>query len=470
MALRFYNTLTRRKEVFKPLKKGIVTMYSCGPTVYNYAHIGNFRAYVAADLIRRYLLYRGYKVRHVMNITDVDDKTIKGSRRKKTSLGKYTAKYTKAFFDDIETLNVQKADLYPKATDHIGEMVAIVKTLLDKGFAYKGSDGIYFDISKFKDYGKFARLDMTGLKTGARVKQDSYDKEKAYDFALWKFWDEEDGEVYWKTRIGKGRPGWHIECSAMSSKHLGQPFDIHTGGVDLIFPHHQNEIAQSEASAGKQFVRFWLHNEHLIVNGQKMSKSLGNFFTLRDLLKKGYDPMSMRYVLLATHYRQKLDFSETAIRNADNILKRIRDFMAELLALKEDKNALEIGKTIEETKNRFEQAMDDDLNISQAMASIFDMMNKVNRAVAEKNIGKKDARRIYELMLAFDTVLGLNLDVKEQWNTVENAPKMIAKLLEDREQQRKNRNWSAADEIRNRLRKMGFIVQDTDSGPRWRKA
>ena len=322
MVLSFYNTLSKKKEAFKPIKKGSVKMYSCGPTVYNFAHIGNFRAYVVADLIGRYLLYKGYKLRNVMNITDVDDKTIRGSVETHKTLAEYTQEYAEEFFEDIETLNIQKADVYPRATKHIAEMVEIVKKLLKKGYAYKGSDGIYFDITKFKPYGKFAHLDMKGLKTGARVKQDSYDKEYANDFALWKFWDEADGDVYWDTEIGKGRPGWHIECSAMSSAYLGNTFDIHTGGVDLIFPHHQNEIAQSEAANDVKFVNYWLHNEHLVVNGQKMSKSLGNFFTLRDLLAKGYGPISIRYVLLATHYRQRLDFSESAIKKANSTLER----------------------------------------------------------------------------------------------------------------------------------------------------
>lgn len=469
MALRFYNTLTRKKEVFKPIKEGLVKMYTCGPTVYDYAHIGNFRAYIAADLLRRYLLYRGYKLKHVMNVTDVDDKTIKGSREQMVSLKEYTEKYTKAFFEDLDTLNIERADIFPKATTHIGEMVNLVKKLMEKGYAYKGIDGIYYDISKFKDYGKFAQVDMKGLKPGARVSQDNYDKEFANDFALWKFWDKEDGDVYWKTDIGKGRPGWHIECSAMSMTYLGETFDIHTGGVDLIFPHHQNEIAQSEGANGAKFVNYWLHNEHLLVNGQKMSKSLGNFYTLRDLLNKGYNPPSIRYVLLSTHYRQKLDFSEGSIKNADKTLKRIHDFMAELQTVKGDNVSVEIERMVNETKKRFEESMNDDLNISEALAAIFDMMTRVNKAVSEKKIGKINAQRIYGLMLEFDKVLGLKLEEKEQvWHTVGEAQEEIRQLIEKREDFRKKKNWSAADGIRNELRKKDIIVQDTDSGPRWR--
>ncbi|MEM7819165.1 MAG: cysteine--tRNA ligase, partial [Candidatus Aenigmatarchaeota archaeon] len=291
MVLKLFNTLTRKKEVFKPIKKNEVRMYTCGPTVYDFAHIGNFRTYVWQDILKRWLLFKGFKVKHVMNLTDIDDKTIKGAREQGISLREFTEKYIKAFFEDSKTLNLLPADVYPRATEHIREIVELIKILIEKGYAYKGEDGsIYYDISKFKDYGKLSKLKIKELKAGARVKSDSYTKEEAYDFALWKAWDPEDGEVFFETEIGKGRPGWHIECSAMSMKYLGETFDIHTGGVDLIFPHHENEIAQSEAATGKKFVNYWLHAEHLIVEGRKMSKSLGNFYTLRDLLAKGYDP------------------------------------------------------------------------------------------------------------------------------------------------------------------------------------
>src|SRR3989339_892084 len=272
-------------------------MYSCGPTVYDFAHIGNFRAYIVADILKRYLKFKGFKIKHVMNITDVDDKTIKGSIEQKISLNQYTEKYTKAFFEDLRTLNIEPADIFPRATEHIKEMVSMIQKLIMNGLAYKGEDNSwYYDISKFRDYGKLSKLKLGELKEGARVKQDSYEKEQAQDFALWKAYDKDDGDVFWETDLGKGRPGWHIECSAMNMKYLGEEFDIHTGGVDLIFPHHENEIAQSIGSTGKKFVHFWIHNEHLLVNGRKMSKSLGNFYTLRDLLSKNYNPRAIRYL------------------------------------------------------------------------------------------------------------------------------------------------------------------------------
>src|SRR3989338_8353872 len=309
MPLKLYNTLTRKKEVFKPIKDKIVNLYTCGPTIYDYAHIGNFRAYICSDILKRYLKYKGFKVKHIMNITDVDDKTIKGANQQKISLKDYTKKYEKIFFEDIEALNIDKADVFPKATEHIKEMIDLVKKLLKNGIAYKSEDGsIYYDISKFKDYGKLSHTKIKELKEGARVNQDSYEKESANDFALWKAYHEEDGNIFWQTEIGKGRPGWHIECSAMSMKYLGSHFDIHAGGVDLVFPHHENEIAQSEAFTGKKFVNYWFHNEHLLVDGRKMSKSLGNYYTLRDLLTKNYNPKAIRYLLLSTHYRQQLNF------------------------------------------------------------------------------------------------------------------------------------------------------------------
>jgi cysteinyl-tRNA synthetase len=332
MSLKLYNTLTRKKEAFKPIKKGKVGMYVCGPTIYSFAHIGNFRAYMSADILRRWLKFKGFGIKQIMNLTDVDDKTIRDSKRKGISLSKFTAKYSKIFFEDLDTLNIERAERYPKATDHIKEMAALVNALMKKGLAYRGKDAIYYSIEKFKDYGKLAHLEKAQLKPGARVKQDEYDKEHAHDFALWKLWDKDDGNVFWNVEIGgkpsKGRPGWHIECSAMSMKYLGPTFDIHTGGVDLIFPHHQNEIAQSEGATGKPFVRYWLHNEHLLVNGEKMSKSAGNFYTLRDLIKKGHDAMAIRYQLLATHYRQKLNLTDDALKAAKQAVDRLTDFVA----------------------------------------------------------------------------------------------------------------------------------------------
>lgn len=461
--LKFYNTLSRKKEEFKPLNGNEARMYSCGPTVYNYVHLGNLRAYIFVDLVRKYLKYKGFKLKHVMNITDVDDKTIRDSQKEGKSLKEFTEFYTKAFLEDLETLNIEQADILPCATNEIDGMVELVKKLLDKEFAYKTEDGIYFSISKFKDYGKLAKLDLEQLKAGAsgRVKADEYDKENAHDFVLWKFWDAKDGDVFWETEIGKGRPGWHIECSVMSSKYLGQPFDIHTGGVDLIFPHHTNEIAQSEAAEGKKFVNFWLHNAHLIVNGQKMSKSLGNFYTLRDLAEKGYKPMAIRYELLATHYRQKLDFKEDNLKKIPATLQKFSDFLTKLDEAKAEKDNEEVDKLISETKLKFEESLDDDLNISPALAAIFEFMTSVNKIM--DNLSKKDAEKIRKTMLDFDSVLGI------MHTESEDVPEEVKQLAEKRIEARKQKDWDLSDKLRDEIKAKGFIVEDTKDGYRLKK-
>jgi cysteinyl-tRNA synthetase len=460
--LKLYNTLTRKKEPFKELKKGIVTIYSCGPTVYNFAHIGNWRSFIFADILRRYLKYKGYKVKHVMNITDVDDKTIRDSKKKNLSLKKFTENYTKYFFDDMNSLNIEKFEYYPRATENIDEMVKLIKALLKKGYAYKADDGIYFDISKFKDYGKLANLNMKGLKQGARVSNDEYDKKNAKDFALWKFWDKEDGDVFWETDIGKGRPGWHIECSVMSMKYLGKTIDIHTGGVDLIFPHHQNEIAQSEAANDKKFVNYWLHCEHLIVNGKKMSKSLGNFYTLRDILEKGYDARAVRYVLLATHYKQKLNFTFDGIEAAQNVMDRFKDFIIKLKQVS-GKDNKKISRLIKKVKLDFEKAMDDKLNMSKALAKIFDFMRDVNKFLKENKLSKKNADSVIKTMNDFNSVLGV-IDFKE-----EKIDKKIEKLIKEREDARANKDFEKADKIRDDLKKKGIVLEDTPQGVVWKK-
>lgn len=457
--LKLFNTLTRKKETFKPIKKGFVGIYTCGPTVYDYAHIGNFRAYICGDILKRYLKYKGFKVKHIMNITDVDDKTIKGSIKQKISLKEYTEKYAKGFFRDLEALNIDKADTFPKATEHIKEMVNIIKKLLDKKIAYQTKDGIYFDISKFKDYGKLSHTKLKDLEIGKRIKADQYEKEQAQDFALWKFWDKEDGDVFWETEIKKGRPGWHIECSAMSTKYLGQPFDIHGGGIDLIFPHHENEIAQSEAAFDKEMVKYWFHNEHLLVNGKKMSKSLGNFFTLRDLLKKGYNSRAIRYLLLSTHYRQQLNFTEEGIKAAENAVQRLNDFIIKLKSIKKDSSNKKIKKSIQEAKAGFETEMDDDLNISNALAVIFDFVKKINTLIMKDDIGKKDAEEAIKLMEDFDKVIGV-IDFEK-----EKIPETIKKLTQEREKARKEKDYEKADKLRVEIKKKGYDLKDTKEGP-----
>jgi len=398
-----------------------------------------------------------------MNITDVDDKTIKGANKEGISLKEFTSRYEKSFFEDLETLSIDKADVFPRATEHITEMVSIIKKLLDKKIAYKSEDGsAYYDISKFKDYGKLSHTKVRQLKEGARVKQDSYEKEEAKDFALWKSYDKDDGDVFWEAEIGKGRPGWHIECSAMSMKHLGEHFDIHAGGVDLIFPHHENEIAQSEGSTKKKFVNYWFHNEHLLVNGQKMSKSLGNFYTLRDLLNKGYNPRAVRYLLLSANYRVQLNFTEEAVKAAENAVQRLNDFMVKLREIKSNKENNAIKKTIENTKKNFEKAMNDDLNISEALAVIFELVKEINTLMMEGKIGKKNADEIIKLMNDFDKILGI-LGEKDK-----KLPAELKKLIGEREKARKEKDFARADKIRNELKEKGIILEDTKDGVRWK--
>lgn len=459
MALRIYNTLTRKKEMFRPLKPKQVGMYVCGPTVYDFAHIGNFRAYLCADILRRYLEYKGYKVNQIMNLTDVDDKTIKRSQEKGISLKKFTEKYINAFFEDLKTLNIEPAHKFPRATEHIKEMVETIKKLMKKGYAYKAEDNsTYFDVSKFKDYGKLSHINIKELKPGARVSQDEYEKEQANDFALWKAWTKEDGNVFWKTELGKGRPGWHIECSVMSTKYLGQPFDIHAGGVDLIFPHHENEIAQAEASAEKPFVKYWFHNEWLLVEGKKMSKRYGNFYTLRDLLGKSYDARAIRYVLISTHYRQKLDFTFKKLEAAKKSIQRFDDFMIRLKEADEKKPNKKINELIKEAKGKFENAMDDDLNIAKAISAIFDFMHGVNKLT----LSRSDAKKALNLMNSFNKVLGI-LKLKEK-----KLSKSLMGLIKKREQARKKKDWKTADKIREALRKKGIILEDTPKGTRYK--
>lgn len=466
MTLKLFNTLTRKKDVFKPINKKLVGMYSCGPTVYNYPHIGNYRAYLASDLLRRYLEYKGFKVKQVMNLTDVDDKTIRDSQKEGVTLDEFTVKYKKIFFEDLDALNIEKAEYYPEATKHIKEMVELVRALMQKGHAYKGEDGsIYYDISTFKDYGKLAHIKVEELKAGARVNQDEYAKEEASDFVLWKAWDEHDGNVYWQTEIGKGRPGWHLECSAMSMKYLGKTFDMHTGGIDLVFPHHQNEIAQSEGATGKKFVNYWVHNEWLLVEGKKMSKSLGNFYTLRDVINKGYKPKAIRYLLISNHYKQQLNFTFDELKSAESTIEKFRDFILSLKNYKKIKkeNNKKIKSLIEKAKMNFEAAMDDDLNISVALAHIFDFMREINILLAGKEISDKDAKNILDFMFSIDKVLGIMEEKKEE------LPSAIKKLIEERELARKNKDWEKADKIRAELAKKGILLMDTPEGARWKK-
>ena len=467
MTFRLYNTLTRKKEIFRPMDEKLVRFYSCGPTVYDYAHIGNFRAYVCVDLLKRSLRYKGYNIMHVMNITDVDDKIIRKSVQEKKPFREITEHYTNEFFKDLEALRIQKADLYPKATEHIPQMVHIIQQLMKNKHAYRSDDGsVYYNIASFKEYGKLSHSKISSLKAGARVKHDSYDKERAQDFALWKAHDKEDGGIFWQTELGKGRPGWHIECSAMSMQHLGESFDIHAGGVDLIFPHHENEIAQSEGATGKQFAKYWLHNEHLLVDGKKMSKSLGNFYTLRDLTKKGHKPLAIRYFLLSTHYRVQLNLTEEALRAAQQAVDRINDFALRLAPMKHDgagaKPSKEIISLVKGVERDFGKALDDDLNISNALARLFDFIRDANGLIDKGKITKSDAQHILVAMKRFDAVL----DVIEKQEEIDED---IKALVLQREAARKAKDFRKADQIRDELKEKGITLQDTKDGVVWKR-
>jgi cysteinyl-tRNA synthetase len=463
--IRLFNTLTRQKEPFKPLEPGKVGMYTCGPTVYDYAHIGNFRAFVFEDLLKRWLQHRGYSVTHVMNLTDMDDKTIKGSQKQAKPLREYTDFYAAAFFEDIKTLNIQPATVYPRATEHVPEMVKLIKTLLEKGFAYCAEDGsVYFAVSKFPQYGKLSHLCVNELKAGARVSQDEYAKEEAQDFALWKAWTPQDGDVFWETELGKGRPGWHIECSAMSTKYLGETFDIHCGGVDNMFPHHENEIAQSEAATGKTFVNYWMHNEHLLVEGKKMAKRLGNFYTLRDLLAKGLDPLAIRFLLLSTHYRQQFNFTFEALDAAKKAIERLGNLQRRLREANGKGASKELQQLVEKVQTCFGGAMDDDLNVSVALASLFDFVRDINNLLDTNALSKTEAANVNGFIAEFDKVLGVIPQPKE-----ETLPPEAEALIKKREDARKAKDWKTADAARAELRAMGIVIEDTAQGVRWKR-
>jgi cysteinyl-tRNA synthetase len=440
-------------------------MYTCGLTVWDYGHIGNFRTFMFEDLLRRWLEFRGFEVTQIMNITDVDDRTVAASRKTGILLNECTKPYIDAFFEDLKTLNIERAEHYPRATEHVPEMVALVEKLMQKGYAYVSEDkSIYYDISKFTDYGKLSKFKIEDLQAGARVKVDDYEKAEARDFALWKAWAPEDGDVYWETSIGKGRPGWHIECSAMSIKYLGETFDIHTGGVDNMFPHHENEIAQSEAATGKKFVNYWLHSEHLLVEGKRMGKRFGNYYTVRDLTKLGHAPEAIRYLLLSTHYRQQFNFTFDGLEAAKNAIERLRNFVYRLKDANGAGNSQELKALMNRVKKEFGDAMDDDLNINAALAGLFEFVREVNNLLDADKVSKAAAEELYDLMMKFDKVLGVIGEVGEE----QELPKEAEDLIRKREEARKDKNWKAADEIRQQLRAMGIIIEDTPQGLKWR--
>ncbi|UCG60305.1 MAG: cysteine--tRNA ligase [Candidatus Zixiibacteriota bacterium] len=462
MALQFRNTLTRQKEKFRPIEPGKVRMYTCGPTVYKQAHVGNFRAYMFEDLLRRYLKYKGYEVTQVMNLTDVDDKTIRDSTAQGIPLQEFTAPMIKEFFEDIDSLGIERAEIYPAATNHIPEMVALVRKLIEKGHAYEVDGNYYFKISSFPNYGKLANVDIGGLKAGARIAADEYEKDSVSDFALWKAWDEADGDVYWETEIGKGRPGWHIECSAMSMKYLGNHFDIHTGGVDNMFPHHENEIAQSEAATGEKFVNYWMHCGYLISEGKKMSKSLGNFYTLRDILGRGYSGVAVRYMLISTHYRQQLDFTVDGLEAAGNALERYNDFINNLEDYPGGDSGGEASDIIDKARKGFEESLDDDLNISGALAAVFDFIRDINRLKAENKLSVAERDEVLKTIRQFDTVLNFTFEKEDIDSEIET-------LITQRTEAKKNKDYARADQIRDDLLARGIILEDTPQGVRWKR-
>ena len=462
--LKIYNTANHRKEEFKPIHENEVRFYGCGPTIYNYAHIGNMRAFVFYDLLNRYLRYKGYKVTFCMNLTDIDDKTIRDSQKAGKKLREFTDFYGAEFMKDCATLHIQKPDITPRATDEIPAMIELIQNLLDKGFAYRTEKGdVYFKISADPNYGQMAGIDASALKLNAdgRLSADEYEKENAQDFALWKGWVEKDGENCWDTPWGKGRPGWHIECSAMSRKYLGQPFDIHTGGIDLVFPHHTNEVAQSECGYGTKFVNYWMHNEHITVNGKKMSKSLGNCFTLNELLNKGYSPEAIRYEFIKAHYRQKMDFQESSLAGNQSVIDRFGNF---LTRLKNETNGAgwpDLEKTLDKAKAEFEKGMDDDLNTSVALAAVFDFMTEVNKNFNQLN--SSDAEKIISVMKGFDSVFSVFPAEKKQELTPEQQD-----LINRRQEARLAKDWATADSLKKELLAQGIEVKDTPTGPVWR--
>jgi len=450
MSLQFYNTLKKEKESFEPLSLREVTFYSCGPTVYNYPHIGNYRAYIFADILKRVLFYEGYNVNHIMNLTDVDDKTILNSRKEGKSLKEFTEFYTEEFLKDIKKFNILNPTKFTKATDYIDYMVDIIKKLMDKGLAYKSDDGsIYFNIRKFKNYGRLSHLVIENQKENAsgRIVADEYEKDNVQDFALWKAWDPKDGDVFWDTILGKGRPGWHIECSAMSMANLGEQIDIHSGGVDNIFPHHENEIAQSEGVTGKQFVKYWMHNEWVLMDQKKMAKSAGTFIILNDLINKGINPLSYRLWLLMANYRTRVNFTWEVLEGAETALKRLYRGFLDL--------GDEVGTVNAEYQNKFKAFIEDDLDTPQALALVWDLLK-------DEEISNSDKRAT---LLDFDKIFGLSLENLKE----EIIPGEIMKLVKERERARKNKDFKLSDELRDKIISLGYQIKDTEGGQKINK-
>ena len=457
--MKVYNSLSRRVEELTPLAGGEIRLYTCGPTVYNFAHIGNFRAYSFEDVLRRVIQFNGMKIRQVMNLTDVDDKTIRGANAAGVALCDYTKTYKDAFFADLKTLNIQPAEVYPAATDHIPEMIALVAKLMEKGVAYQSDDGsVYFKVREFPGYGKLAHIDFDHQQTGARCAADEYDKENVGDFALWKAWEPSDGPVGWDSPWGRGRPGWHIECSAMSMKYLGETFDLHTGGLDNLFPHHENEIAQAEAATGKPFVKTWMHCAHLKVNGEKMSKSAGNFFTLRDLTEKGYTGREIRYVLINAHYRTGLNFAFSALDDARKSLARIDECVGRVEAAAKGASAAgEPPEFAAKCLADFTAAVNDDLNLPSAFAALFDLVRQTNAHLAEV----ADPAALLSVFRRMDEVLGVVFFGRA---AAAEVPPEVQALVDARAAARAAKNWAESDRLRAEIAAAGWVVKDSRDG------
>jgi cysteinyl-tRNA synthetase len=501
MGLKLFNTLSRSVQEFAPLAPPKVGMYCCGPTVYDFAHIGNWRTFVFADLVRRYLEFKNLQVTHVMNITDIEDKIIKRVRETKTTLPEFTGKFEMAFFDDLKTLNCLSPHQTPRATEHIPEIISLIEKLIARGIAYKAADGsVYFSIEKYRgcgcNYGQLLKLNFDEMRAGERVKSDEYAKESVADFALWKARVPDDGEIFWPSPFGEGRPGWHIECSAMSMKILGASFDLHLGGEDLIFPHHEDEIAQSEGATQKPFVKYWMHGAHLLVEGKKMSKSLGNFFTLRDLLAKGFTGREVRYLLLTAHYRETFNFTLEGLQGAKTALARIKECLEKILETAEDifryttTPALPNSSMLDlETLNSFSAALDDDLNISKAWGIVFEWIRDLNRTISQNKLSTKEAIVAFATWKELDKVLGLNFDLRtlpriteEKTPTIVSlgglafnilgeidAPTEIRSLAIDRMVAKTAKDFKRADAIRDELKLKGWAIEDTPKGARLKK-
>ncbi len=463
--LKLTNTLGGAQEAFEPLELGHVRMYTCGLTVYNRGHIGNFRTFVAQDILRRYLKYKGFHVTQVVNFTDVDDKTIAGAHAAGLPLREYTDKYIDYFYEDADSLNIERAEHYPRATDpeYLDAMVDLVKKLKERGHTYESDGSIYFRISTLPEYGKLSRIDVEGMQSGARVDSDDYSKENARDFVLWK--GPKKNEPSWDSDIGPGRPGWHLECSAMSMKLLGESFDIHGGGVDLIFPHHENEIAQSEGATGKPFVRFWIHPEFLLVEGEKMAKSKGNQFTVRNLVEEGFSTVGIRYLLLSAHYRKQLNFSREGIRQAAQAIRRVDDLLERLGEVQSDGPLSESVQDMTcRARGAFEEAMDDDLNTPAALGALFDLVREANRALSSSSLTKEDAGEIAGTIERLNTVFG----VFGQTEAV-MLDGDVEKLITERREARARRDFARSDAIRDELDAQGIVLEDTPAGTRWRR-